>query len=71
MPRLRKIAGERRTCVPDFFSPGLTHVVSLTGSAGSEAGQPYKGGCTEAMQHSQSWAEPGIVSNLAQLILLK
>ena len=49
MPRLRKMAGERRTCVPDFFSPGLTHVVSLTGSAGSEAGQPYKGGCTEAL----------------------
>ena len=40
----------------------------------SEAEAPLPGLYKEVVwdrSHSQSWAEPGIVSNLAQLILLK
>ena len=59
MPKVGKDGRRTQNLRSRLFFPGLTHVVCLNGRAGSEPGQPYKGWCTEARRHSQSWAETG------------
>ena len=62
MKKLRKMGGNVRPNISDFFPPGLIHPVLLTSSAGGGSPEFIKGAVARAWVAVAYWArEPEIV----------
>ena len=61
MKKLRKMGGNVRPNISDFFSPGLIHPVLLTSSAGGGSPEFIKGAVARPGQQSLMGEKPEIV----------